>query len=148
MRPDGKPYLRRWWVLPRSEKRWNIYLHNVVGDDEDRAMHDHPAWNISIVLKGGYWELTPEHPTIGVWRKRGSIVFRRAEQLHRLQLGTDGKPCWTLWISGVKSRKWGFMCPGGRWVDWKTFTGFRDSGAAYSGAQPTGGPGCGEYDDA
>ena len=53
------PYCNRWWVIPRN--RWfNIYLHEFVRDDDDRALHDHPWWNISIVLRGGY----------GVYRSR------------------------------------------------------------------------------
>lgn len=143
VRGDGKTYMRRWWVLPRSERRWNVYLHNILNDDDDRAMHDHPGWNLSIVLRGGYWEITPEH-TRGIYRGPGSVVFRRAEALHRLETNSSGRPTWTLWISGRKVHKWGFMCPGGRWVDWKTFTGFRGDGGSYQGDQATGGPGCGE----
>ena len=48
-------YMLRWWVIPRN--RWfNIYLHKILRDDDPRALHDHPWWNISIVLKGGYLE--------------------------------------------------------------------------------------------
>lgn len=66
-REDGD-YLRRWYVIPRN--RWfNIYLHNMVQDDDPRALHDHPWWNVSIVLKGGYYEVVPAKPLSpsGAW---------------------------------------------------------------------------------
>lgn len=144
IRGDGQTYMRRWWVLPRSKSRWNLYLHNIVGDDDDRALHDHPGWNLSIILRGGYWEHLPGGDI--KWRGPGTILFRRADALHRLSLPAGGRGAWTLWLSGRKVRKWGFMCPEGRWVDWETFTGFQGGSENYKGAQPSGGPGCGEYD--
>jgi hypothetical protein len=74
VRPDfiiggtENPYLLRWWVIPRN--RWfNIYPHHMLRDDDPRALHDHPWWNVSIVLKGGYME----HRAHGlpVWRRGG-----------------------------------------------------------------------------
>ena len=33
----GKPYLLRWWVIQRN--RWfNIYLHQILENDDDRAL--------------------------------------------------------------------------------------------------------------
>lgn len=104
-------YMNRWYVIPRN--RWfNIYLHKIVRDDDPQALHDHPWWNISIVLKGGYWEVMPrqkfnanslareydkfpatqrqfsrlfqEHRR--KWRRPGSIIFRCATDAHRLEL--------------------------------------------------------------
>ena len=50
-------YLHRWHILPRN--RWcNIYLHRFVGDDDDRALHDHPWWSVSFLLKGAMLEHT------------------------------------------------------------------------------------------
>ena len=43
------PYLLRWWLIPRN--RWfNVYLHQFKRSDDDRALHDHPWINASIVL--------------------------------------------------------------------------------------------------
>jgi hypothetical protein len=45
------PYIRRWWVIPRN--RWfNVYLHQFLRSDDDRALHDHPWANCSILLRG------------------------------------------------------------------------------------------------
>lgn len=119
------PYMRRWFILPRN--RWfNIYLHNMKKSDYDRALHDHPSWNVSIVLKGGYLEHVPGQGFGGkplpaphnrhnaFWRGAGSIVFRRAKSLHRLDL-QSGQEAWSLFINGPKSRIWGFACTKG-WV--------------------------------
>lgn len=135
-KPDfiiGKPdQVRRWWVIPRN--RWfNIYLHHVLRSDEDRALHDHPWWNVSIILKGGYFEHTPDDV---FWRGAGSVVFRRAKSAHRLEIHPATAPhAWTLFITGPVIRQWGFHCPQG-WVHWKDFVDETDTGNV--------GRGCGE----
>jgi hypothetical protein len=136
--PKETPYLRRWWILPRN-RFFNIYLHNILRDDDDSALHDHPWHNVSIVLSGGYWEYTPSDMC---WRAAGSITFRKATQAHRLALKWDdstphGKPTWTLFITGPVIREWGFHCPKG-WRHWRDFVDERDTGAI--------GRGCGEHE--
>lgn len=119
-----RPYLKRWWILPRN--RWfNVYLHKIMRSDDDRAFHDHPWWNCSVVLSGGYWEITPDF--FMVWRGSGSVVFRRATSLHRLALETppgasEPLACWTLFFTGPRIREWGFACPQG-WRHWRDFCG-------------------------
>lgn len=131
-----RPYIRRWHLARKSRIPFlsklmeNVYLHNVVRSDDDRALHDHPWWNISIVLWGGYYEHMPVIPdlyeygwrtTHRKWRGIGSIVFRKANAAHRLELGAYcPKPTWTLFITGRKSREWGFYCPNG-WKHWTVF---------------------------
>lgn len=128
------PYLLRWYLLPRN--RWlNLYLHKFLRDDDDRAMHDHPWWFASLVLKGRYIEFTTDGLVL---RERGSIAFRRATHRHRVELLGDKSnrtPCWTLILTGPKSRDWGFWCPYG-FVPWKDFVAADDPGAI--------GKGCGE----
>lgn len=125
-------YIRRWYVA----RKWtrlleNVYLHNVLRSDDDRALHDHPWWNVSIVLWGGYYEHMPVYPkafkmgvnmaTKRVWRGVGSIVFRRATDPHRLEIPAHPcNPTWTLFITGKKVRDWGFYCPE-RWVHNESF---------------------------
>ena len=139
---DADPYMRRWWIIPRN--RWcNAYLHHFLRSDDDRALHDHPWWNCSLLLKGSYREHTPidpanpSGPTKSVIRSEGSFVFRRSgEMAHRISLLRSrqrvppfervfeerGAPVWTLFITGPNVRSWGFWCPGGRWVHWRDFT--------------------------
>ncbi|WP_374374426.1 hypothetical protein [Dongia sp.] len=145
-----RPYIQRWWVIPRN-RLFNIYLHCVLRDDDDRALHDHPWFNLSIVMAGGYWEETPRGRH---WRRPGSVVLRSPWARHRLELEkhydhavvgfTDGMPifeslpAWTLFITGPKIRIWGFWCQqkdgDERFVKWSDFVDPNDPGAV--------GPGC------
>lgn len=125
------PYLRRWWVIPRT--RWfNVYLHQILRDDDDRALHDHPWWNVSIVLSGGYLEVMPVvRPEFTgwnrtKWRRPGAVVFRRATTAHRLAL-REGRAAWSLFITGPNVRSWGFWCDHG-WRHWREFCATDDKG--------------------
>lgn len=127
------PYLLRWWIVPRN-RFLNIYLHNFLSSDEDRALHDHPWWSCSIILRGGYREHFPG----GIVKRRwpGMMIFRRATQAHRVELLDSDyfwsleypqrlpikKSAWTLFITGRKVREWGFHCPQG-WTHWRNFIG-------------------------
>lgn len=130
--PDD-PYIHRWWVIPRN--RWfNIYLHKIMRSDDDRALHDHPWWNVSVVLRGGYMEHTARGERI--WRGVGSIVPRGAITAHRLEIQPEHAPiAWTLFLTGPRIRTWGFHCPQG-WVPWFEFVSKSDKGSI--------GRGCGE----
>lgn len=121
----------RWWVIPRN--RWfNIYLHRISRSDDARARHDHPWVNLSIILKGAYYEYTEDDRRY--FRRFGSVVFRRPTVSHRLEITTDGKPAWTLFITGPVVREWGFICPQG-WRHWREFTDSRDSGSVGKGCE-------------
>ena len=53
--PKDAPYLQRWWLIPRN--RWfNVYLHHILHSDDDRALHDHMYFNVSVLLRGRYVE--------------------------------------------------------------------------------------------
>lgn len=127
------PYLRRWWIVPRN-KWFNVYVHQILRDDDDRALHDHPWDNCSVILRGRYCEVVNGPgipwlklpPLMRFERNAGSIVTRKAEQPHRLEL-INGEPCWTLFISGPRRREWGFHTADG-WVHWKDFTDPNDRG--------------------
>lgn len=126
-----RPYLRRWYVWPRN--RWcNLYLHQILRSDDDRALHDHPWWNASLILAGIYIEHTIAAG--GVHRRTprdaGTLVVRGARRAHRLEVpelswlppdcDRDGG-VWTLFLTGPRLRAWGFHCPGG-WRAWQDFT--------------------------
>ena len=119
--PAADPYLERWWLIPRN--RWfNVYLHHFLHSDEDRANHDHPWLNVSILLRGNYIEhLKGDRQVL---RRRFRPVFRRAVTAHRVELLTANGapiPVWTLFITGPRIREWGFICPRG-WKHWTLFT--------------------------
>jgi hypothetical protein len=125
----GDNYLRRWWVVPRNEG-CNIYLHEILHSDDDRALHDHPWDNTSMLLDGSYIEHTPE----GIFeRVAGSIVTRNATDAHRLEVPEGGRAV-SLFITGPKLREWGFHCPNG-WRLWTEFVDTRDSGQVGRGCE-------------
>ena len=150
--PEGDPYMRRWWVIPRN-KWFKIYLHHMRHDDDDRAAHDHPWWSMSLCLDGCILEhemlqegdkriplaVHDEHDRPwwsnviikGMWKWRGSSY------IHRLELPYGD--AWTLFMTGPRIKSWGFFCPKG-FVHWKEFTDPGDYGKR--------GRGCGEEDTA
>lgn len=127
--PHDAPYLRRWWVIPRN-RFFNVYLHNILQNDDDRALHDHPWVNCSILLKGRYREITPKGAFI---RRRFWPYFRRAVASHRLEIIDGG--VWSLFITGPVIREWGFHCPNG-WRPWREFVDARDKGQVGRGCEP------------
>lgn len=128
---EGKPYMLRWHIIPRN-KYFNIYLHKFLGDDEDRALHDHPWPSLSIILRGKYIEHTPGGK-VRIF-KRGAFIYRPANYTHRIELFKKNihldignwysqripRRVWTLFITGRKVREWGFHCPQG-WRHWRDF---------------------------
>lgn len=123
----ANPYLRRWWVIPRNEG-CNVYLHEILRSDDDRAGHDHPWPNTSYIIDGGYTEITyyqqqPWAEAYRLERVAGDCVTRLATDTHRL-IVPDGGRCVSLFMTGPKVRDWGFWCPNGeRFVPWQVFTG-------------------------
>lgn len=113
--PENDPYLKRWWVIPRNHL-FNIYLHRIRKSDDDRALHDHPWLNASIILLGSYTEVTPDGDFL---RQAGDVVWRRAVAQHRLVV-SPGTTALSLFITGPKFRTWGFACPKG-WIPWQEF---------------------------
>jgi len=97
---EGKPYLERWIIWLGVTLR----VHKFHRGDDDRAFHDHPWWFVTIPLRT-YFEHVPDDGLRPVtsWRPH----FRPADYRHIVQLA-DGKPVWTLIITGTKSNEWGF----------------------------------------
>lgn len=181
--PDGA-YLNRWFLTPwrpwqrtlgeraRANPSWlnrtaerlarllpNLYLHQFLRDDDDRALHDHPSWGASFLLSGSYIEHTIAAGGIHHrrWYKAGTLRFMRTRHAHRIELNgpmhyrpehdDDGNvvsvigtrlperyACWTLFLFGPVVREWGFHCPENGWVHWREFTAAGDPGMT--------GPGC------
>lgn len=173
-RPNGDVYMRRWWLFGHGTdrdrddrkdhrpmmnpavgpfQRWvatnlaAVRVHQILLSDSDRDLHDHPAWSVSVILKGGYWEFTPhelgskwplEHlerhrwdlcpleqdmrvgeRCIARWRGPGSIVIRRATQRHKLVL-PRARECWSMFLIGKKSNEWGFYVAQ-RKIPWREY---------------------------
>lgn len=94
------PYVIRWLI---ETPIGSIRIHHWLGPDDDRAFHDHPWWFVTLILKGGY---TDHSPNGTEYLKFGNIRYRPA--LHRHTVIPDPKGAWTLLITGQKTRDWGF----------------------------------------
>lgn len=141
---EKKPYLIRWAFFDRFII--SLKIHKFLISDDD-CLHDHPWSFISIILKGGYNEVRPK-VQVGMdimnpgdmwvkedstWmagllyriRQPGSIVYRPAKTIHRVELlrDSEGKeiPCWSIIITFKKLKSWGFFTPKG-FVNWREYT--------------------------
>ena len=129
---EPKPYLRRWWVIPRNAL-FNIYLHQFLRSDDDRALHDHMYFNVSFILEGMYIEHTIAQGGVSYQKSYhiGNLRFRLPWTAHRIEVDS---PCWSLFITGPRIRQWGFHCPKG-WRHWKEFVSDRDYGKIGKGCE-------------
>ncbi|RMF22652.1 MAG: hypothetical protein D6756_10175 [Cyanobacteria bacterium J083] len=113
-RDSLKPYMHRYYLLFKDKTEdeekakalpFNLMLHKICSSDPD-DLHDHPWWYATLILKGGYWEITPKGK---FWRGVGHFRISRPESLHRIEVpeGSDGS--WSLFLRGSKVKEWGFI---------------------------------------
>lgn len=118
-RADGTPYLQRITLL--KNRFFSVKIHRFVRSDAELCLHDHPWPFASFVLWRGYFE----HTESGVrWRGPGSLAIRPAKHRHRVLLRKRGGkqlPAVTLFITGPRSRRWGFYTSKG-FRPWREFT--------------------------
>lgn len=133
-------YMRRWIArCPQGTLR----LHNIRTSDAGRDFHDHPFDFTSLILRGGYIEHVPGCKCwvdyadttnlarmIRLYGKKffesnpcryfgpGSIIRRKAEDFHRLDL-VNGE-AWTLVLTGPYRRMWGFQTDKG-WIPYQEY---------------------------
>lgn len=101
-------YMRRWTLFTP----WGMLrLHHILRGDSREHLHDHPMDFASLILKGGYVEYRPNREPRTF--KPGSVVVRKAEDLHALEM-LDGD-AWTLVLASPVRRDWGFATEEG-WV--------------------------------
>jgi len=97
-------YIKRWvfdfWFF-------TIRLHHWFYSDDLRNPHDHAWWFITIVLKGGYTDVSPDGDDV---LSAGSVRFRRSTHQHSVKVNENG--CWSILITGREKREWGFWVNG------------------------------------
>lgn len=120
-------YMERYWLLPYGRLPIAARVHHILRSDSDRVFHDHPWPYLTIILRGGYTETTPVYDESGIyngtrsrWHGAGSILFRRAQSWHRLEV-PEGVTTWTLFITGPKRQKWGFLREPDAKVYWRHY---------------------------
>lgn len=120
----GWPYMQRWFAIPRN-KLFNIYLH-LYWHDDDRILHSHPWWSVSIMLSGAlreYYTRTADGANMPEAHKLrfvryGDVVWRSADMFHRLEIGAPRTT--TIFITGPKLKTWYFACKRGL-MHWKAY---------------------------
>jgi hypothetical protein len=104
----GRPYLHRYHLV--KSRFFNIYLHRFVGPDK-RTLHDHPWVSLSYVLHGHLIETYKEKPESKVKTrviKKGVWTYRDSRMLHYFEPSIK-TGAWTLFFTGPKFKKWGFL---------------------------------------
>jgi hypothetical protein len=139
------------YIGGKGNRLFNVYLHKIVRSDDDRALHDHPWYWLSVMLRGRYAEVTRVldarkiNGRIAGYREGLSSHYRGFfrglfyEEIYRRKVYKrgairicraththrlellDDQPCWTLFVTGPKIREWGFACRQG-WRHWRIFT--------------------------
>ncbi len=113
IRLNGSLYMKRYRFLPDSLP--GLRLHKIYKSDIDRELHNHPWPFISIILKGGYYEYLSDGSC--TWHGAGSVLFRKATTLHRLELPSTAI---TFVLRGRQVQEWGFLTEKGM-VGWREF---------------------------
>jgi hypothetical protein len=90
---------------------FSVRLHRFRAGYEDEHPHDHPWAFITVVLRGGYVDIS----AAGVRDvlTRGSVRYRRSSHTHRTSVAPSGAT--TLVLTGPLVRDWGF------WIDGKLY---------------------------
>lgn len=121
-RVDGEPVARmiKWTVL--STDRFKMFFHKFNGPDWTRDPHDHPAYFISIGLKGSYVEAVYDQDGRVLYEKEWRAPWCRkfpATHIHRtVAVGSEG--AFTLCFTGSWSQPWSFFMDGER-VGWRNY---------------------------
>jgi len=120
-RLENEPYLIRYYLFLKDRKwfPFNVFLHKFMKGDPDE-LHDHPWPYATLILKGGYWEVTPKGR---YWRGPGSFRLAGPKSLHRVEL-EPGVHAWTLFMPGPKLREWGFIVKG-KWMQHEKYFAWR-----------------------
>jgi hypothetical protein len=122
-KPDGNPYLTRYYLLLKDRELGNLFLHHFRSSDLDTdpndgvggktyLLHHHPAkWAFSFVLTQGYWEerRNPDDTITRRFVKPLSFNFFTHNDFHRVELIDENNGPWTLFFTGSrKNNSWGF----------------------------------------
>lgn len=113
---DGTGMVSPWrrplaWVIQKLG--FAVRVHEILRSDLGRDPHNHPWPYLTIILRGAYIEERFDDTgklisdPDGEWHGPGSILWRPANSWHKLHL--YGGTVTTLFITGKKCQRWGFM---------------------------------------
>lgn len=130
---EAGAYMARDWLIEKSEDKPAARVHTIFRSDLDRAAHNHPWSNVSVILRGTYYELMPSpngiedlsavplevlgrctnlEPMVAVVRRAGDVVCRTVSSRHKLLVAPGEHPV-SLFMSGPKKEDWGFFTENG-----------------------------------
>jgi hypothetical protein len=130
---NGKPYLTRFFLTgkPTYEEGegGRLMLHYFWTSDRDRALHNHPAAGVSLILKGGYYEERRTQLPNGTFTPSrikvcnpGSINKLGLADFHCATLLDERKGAWTLFYFSKRVRDWGFLTrEDNKFIPWREF---------------------------
>jgi hypothetical protein len=125
-RVHNEPLLTRYYLFLKDRKwfPFNVFLHKFhKGDPGD--VHDHPWPYATLILKGGYYEYTPNFENgkmVGEtkhWRNPGHWRICSSNSYHRIEL-KEGVTPWTLFMPGPQKREWGFLV-NNKWIQHENY---------------------------
>ena len=109
------PHAYRWtlnlWLFA-------IRVHQWIRSDDKRYMHDHPWHFVTLVVRGGYTDVSyringgtefdklPETEIVRDVLRVGSIRLRPASHRHYVEVGPEG--AWTVLLTSPVVRHWGY----------------------------------------
>jgi hypothetical protein len=129
-KPDGSPYLTRYFILGEERPGVNVFLHYFHSSDMDRSpengsllLHNH-SWkhSLSLILFGGYSEERRIHPKDErprIIRREfpaGSLNYINNKDVHRVDLLNEKKGGWSLFMTSARPHK------NDRWYFWDRLT--------------------------
>jgi hypothetical protein len=137
-RESSEPYLERYYIFLKDRKwfPFNAFIHKFLKSDPD-DVHDHPWPYATLILKGGYYEHTPNFENgkmVGEtkhWRGPGHFRICTPNSYHRVEL-KEGVTAWTLFMPGPHKRDWGFLV-NNNWIQNEQYMSMRRA-AAYEKA--------------
>lgn len=126
-------YMERDWLIEKSDSAPAARIHKIRRSDLDRAAHNHPWRNFSVLLDGLYYELMPsqdgvedlsllpshlktglsniEPLTVHI-RRPGDVICRDFDVRHKIVVDPSHLPT-SLFVTDVKRQEWGFFTESG-----------------------------------
>jgi hypothetical protein len=114
------PLMYRWHLVNLGD-RGKVMLHWFLPGRSETDFHDHPRSFVTVVLWGGYDDVTPAGLVDHV--RAPALRRRPAEHAHRTEAGPRG--ALTLCLLGPRRRIWGFYRRDSRsltgllWLPWR-----------------------------
>lgn len=111
---NGELKFRRNYIF---ESKWfNIFLHELYGEDEDKHLHNHPwRWFISYVFKGFYAESVIKNVLdVGMpdYKVRRRWATGSRTSYHKIRGVYKAKPVKTLVFAFGEHKPWGYAVNG------------------------------------